>query len=93
MIGISPTLDKNLSQKLINIADKNDIPHDVEIMAGQTGTNADMLSVSRCGVKSATVSIPLRNMHTEVETLHLGDITAVCDLLEQYILSGGVNNA
>ena len=92
MIGISPTLDKNLSKKLIATAKANGIPHDLEIMSGTTGTNADMISISKTGVKTATVSIPLRNMHTEVETLNLCDLNAVCDLLEKYILSGGVLN-
>jgi endoglucanase len=92
MIGISPTLCKDLSQKLINIAKENNVPHDLEIMSSTTGTNADMISISKSGVKTATVSIPLRNMHTAVETLDLRDIEAVCDLLEKYILSGGILN-
>jgi endoglucanase len=93
MIGVSPTLDKALSQHLTKIAKDNGIPHDLEIMASTTGTNADMISISKSGVKTATVSIPLRNMHTDCEILNLKDITAVCDLLEKYILSGGVLNA
>ncbi|MBR5012145.1 MAG: M42 family peptidase, partial [Clostridia bacterium] len=47
----------------------------------------------REGVKTTTLSIPLRNMHTEVETLDVKDLYSVCDLLECYILSGGVGNA
>lgn len=93
MIGISPSLDKRVSQKLIDIAKENDIPYQLEVMGSSTGTNADMISVTREGVKTATLSIPLRNMHTEVETLDIKDLYSVCDLLERYILSGGVGNA
>ncbi len=93
MIGISPALCKNLSQKLINLADENNIPYQLEIMGETTGTNADMISVSRDGVKTATLSIPLRNMHTEVEIINIKDLYSVCDLLEIYILSGGIKNA
>ena len=93
MIGISPSLDKCVSQKLIDIAKENNIPYQLEVMGSSTGTNADMISVTREGVKTTTLSIPLRNMHTEVETLDIKDLYSVCDLLERYILSGGVGNA
>ena len=93
MIGMSPTLDRNLSRKLIEISKQNEIPYQLEVMGRTTGTNADMVSVSREGVRTCTLSIPLRNMHTDVETLDLKDLDAVCDLLEAYILSGGAYNA
>lgn len=93
MIGISPGLDKNVSQKLIKLAKENNISYGLEVMPEKTGTNADMIAISREGVKTATLSIPLRNMHTEVETLNSNDLYAVCDLLEKYILAGGVLNA
>lgn len=92
MIGISPTLDKSVSQKLISLSIQNDIPYQTEVMGERTGTNADMIGITREGVKTCTLSIPIRNMHTEVETLALKDLESVCDLLERYILSGGVKN-
>ncbi len=89
-IGISPSLSREVSNTLIETAKENNIPYSLEIMAQKTGTNADMLSVNREGVKTCTLSIPLRNMHSENEIVDLADITAVCDLLEKYILKGGV---
>lgn len=93
MIGVSPVLCRDLSDRLINLARHNGIKYQLEAMGGKTGTNADVIAVSRGGVKTCTVSIPLRNMHTEVETLSLQDLNSVCDLLEKYILSGGLLNA
>ena len=93
MIGVSPVLCRDLSDRLIGIAEQNGIKYQLDAMGGKTGTNADVISVSRGGVKTCTVSIPLRNMHTEVETLSLQDLNSVCDLLEKYILSGGLFNA
>lgn len=90
MIGVSPVLDRAVSDRLFALAKERDIPVQTEVMGGKTGTNADVISISRGGVKTGTVSIPLRNMHTEVETLRLSDLNAVCDLLEAYILSGGI---
>lgn len=92
MIGISPVLDKALTQRLQNIAKENNIPFQCEVMGGNTGTNADVISITKSGVKTGLISIPLRNMHTSVEVVDLEDIISVCDILEKYILSGGITN-
>ncbi len=92
MIGLAPTLDSSVSKKLINICESKNIPYTTEVMGGKTGTNADMISVNREGVRTGTISIPLRNMHTETEILDLKDLQSICDCLCEYILSGGVKN-
>lgn len=89
MIGISPILNKKLTDRLINIAKHNGIAHQFEVMGGITGTDADVISVSREGIPCGLVSIPLRNMHTPTEIIDLADLESVCDILENYILSGG----
>ena len=66
MIGMSPILDKTISKKLVSIAQENSLPYQTEVMGGRTGTNGDVISVSKSGVKTALVSIPLRNMHSDV---------------------------
>lgn len=92
MIGISPSLDRGISNKLILISEENNIPYQTEVMGGKTGTNADMVSLNKEGVRTCTLSVPLRNMHTDCEIVDISDIKSVCDLLEKYILSGGVMN-
>lgn len=93
MIGISPCLDSAMSKKLLCLAKEKEIPHQTEVMSATSGTNADMLSVTREGIRSATVSIPLRNMHTDCEILDLKDLEYTVDLLCEYIRNGGVKNA
>ncbi len=93
MIGFSPALDSRISKKLLSLAKGGSIPHQTEVMGERSGTNADMVSVTREGVPCCTLSIPLRNMHSEVELLDLNDLESVCDLLCEYILSGGIMNA
>lgn len=93
MIGVSPVLDRKMSDRLTDTAKENGIEYQLEAMGGRTGTNADVISVSRGGVKTCTVSIPLRNMHTENEVISISDLYSVCDLLEKYILSGGLLGA
>lgn len=92
MIGISPALDRAMSRRLISLAKEKEISFQCEAMGSRTGTNADMIAVSREGVRTVTVSIPLRNMHSDVEILDLEDMESVCELICQYILSGGVMN-
>ena len=93
MIDFSPVLDSGVSKKLCKVAAENGIAYAPEVMGGRTGTNADVLSVAESGAKTCTVSIPLRNMHTEVETVSLTDIESSAELLAKYILSGGLLNA
>ncbi len=92
MIGISPSLDRSISNKLISLSEENNLPYQLEVMGGKTGTNADMVSLNKEGVRTCTLSIPLRNMHTDCEIVDISDMESVCDLLENYILSGGVMN-
>lgn len=92
MIGFAPCLDSRLSKKLVETAEESKIPYQTEVVGRSTGTNADMISVNREGVRTCTLSIPLRNMHTEVEVLDIKDLESVCDLVCEYILSGGIMN-
>ncbi len=91
MICLSPILDKSFSDKLVNTAKENNIPYQLEVVGGATGTNGDVISISKSGVKTSVVSIPLRNMHSDVELVSLCDLVSVCDIIEQYILKGGAD--
>ncbi len=93
MIGVSPILDRSVTDKLNTLAYDNGISYQNEIMGGKTGTDSDVISVSGTGVKTGLVSLPLRNMHTDCEVVDLSDIEACCDIIEKYILSGGCLNA
>jgi len=92
MIGISPILSKKMSQSLINIAKKQKIPYQLEIMSEKTGTNADDIVISKCGIPTALVSIPLRYMHTPVEIINIEDVKNTAKLLASYILKGDNDN-
>ncbi len=89
MIGVSPVLDKKITNTLMALAQKSETPYQLEVMGGVTGTDADSISIAKSGVPCGLISIPLRNMHTPQEVIDLKDIESVCDILEGYILSGG----
>lgn len=85
MIGISPSLSREISHKLIDTAKNSKIPYQLEVMNGLTSTNADRYSVNREGAESCTVSIPLRNMHTPVEVIDISDVEFTGKLLAEFI--------
>ncbi len=85
MIGFSPILDKELSRKLVDAAEKNNIPYQCEIMSGRTGTNADVISISEKGIKTALISIPEKYMHQRVEVVDTADVESVSRLICAYI--------
>lgn len=85
MIGFSPVLDRELSQRFKAVAEKNDLPYQIEVMSGTTGTNADRFSVNKNGVKAVTLSIPLKYMHTPVEVISLSDVENTAQLIAAYI--------
>ncbi|NLK71285.1 MAG: M42 family metallopeptidase [Clostridiales bacterium] len=85
MIGISPSLSRIISEKLIETAKMYNIPYQIEVMSGLTSTNADQFSVTRCGVKACTVSIPLKYMHTPVEVMQISDIENTARLIAEFI--------
>ncbi len=89
MIGISPILNRKISDKLTAIAKEKGIPHQFEVMGGTTGTDADVITLTKTGIPCGLLSIPLRNMHTPAEVVDLEDIDSVCDILEKYVLLGG----
>ncbi len=85
MIGISPSLSADVTKALQDAAIESEIPWQPEVMAGTTGTNADQFAVTRGGIKTCTVSIPLRYMHTPAEVITLADVQATGDLLAAYL--------
>lgn len=85
MLGHSPVLSRSLTAALENIAVKNDIPLQHEILPDLTGTNADRLSLRAGGANCALISFPLLNMHSAVETLDLRDLYSIASIIEGYI--------
>lgn len=87
MIGISPVLSTSVTNSLKEIANKNEIKHQLEVMGGKTSTNADKIVDTKCGVPTGLLSIPLRNMHTPIEVVDLNDIISVAEILADFVLT------
>jgi putative aminopeptidase FrvX len=75
------TLNHGLFELLLQTAQDEKIPFTVEASARATGTDADAVQVSRGGVPTALVSIPIRYMHSPVELVQLEDVHACARLI------------
>ncbi len=72
-------------QKLIETATQANIEIQHESSSRCSGTDTDSIYPNRGGIPSALVSIPLRNMHSTVETVNMKDVEATIDLLLAFI--------
>ena len=75
------TLNPRLSELLYDTAEREKIAFTVEAIGRNTGTDADAVHLSRGGVPTALVSIPLRYMHSPVELVQLEDVHAAAALI------------
>lgn len=80
-------------QRLIEVAAKSKISLQHEASSRYTGTDTDKIFHMREGVPSALVSLPLRYMHSVVETIHLDDVEKITDLLTAFVQSLSVDDS
>jgi len=74
-------------KRLIEVAASTNLPIQHEASSRFTGTDTDKIYYSRQGIPSALVSLPLRCMHSVVETADLDDVENTIDLLTNFVLS------
>jgi len=85
VIGVGPNCTRWMSRRLGVKAKELEMDVQMEVMAGHSGTNGWDLQISREGVATAVLSLPLRYMHTPVETAHRDDLTDTARLLAAFI--------
>lgn len=92
-LGSGPILARgpNICPKVFDLlkscAERLKIPYQVEAESGPTGTDARVIQMSREGVATGLVSIPLRYMHTPHELVCLDDIEWCVQLLAEFVQS------
>ncbi|HWX74973.1 MAG TPA: M42 family peptidase [Solirubrobacteraceae bacterium] len=93
VIARGSTLHPALFEFLYETAEREKIPFTVEASARSTGTDADAVHISRGGVPTALVSIPLRYMHSPVELVQLDDVSAAAALIAAAALRLGTDTS
>ena len=69
----------------MKICKEYSIPYQVEVEAGSTGTDAWNIQVGGNGVATLLISIPIKYMHTSVETVNMDDIKNVGYMMAKLI--------
>jgi endoglucanase len=87
VLARGPNINPKVYSRLVKLAKADKIPYQVEPAPRATGTDANVIQMTRSGVAAGLVSIPNRYMHTPVEMVHLEDLDNSAKLLAAYIES------
>ena len=77
-------INPRVFEMLVETAESEGIPYQIEAAGGGTGTDANAMQISRAGMATGLVSVPLRYMHTPCELLALADVENAARLLASF---------
>lgn len=82
-----PAVQNNVLDFLIDVAKTKDIAFQRQAVSRSTGTDTDAFAYATEGIASALISLPLKYMHTTVETVHMDDVQNVIKLMYETLLA------
>jgi putative aminopeptidase FrvX len=85
VISYAPAIHHKVRDLIIETAKENKIPFQRLASSRSTGTDTDAFAYSNGGVPSALISLPLRYMHTTVETVDKNDVENLIRLMFETI--------
>lgn len=84
-ITLGGNIHPGLRERLTSVANRYNISYQMEITPGPTGTDARAIQITKNGIPSLVLSIPLRYMHTSVEVVDMIDVENTGKLLAFFI--------
>lgn len=84
-ISIGPAFHRKFTDKILDLALRENIPLQTIAEASGRGTEVFATQISRCGIPSVLISIPLKYMHSPVEMVSTKDMAAVGRLMARFI--------
>ena len=84
---MGPNMHPFLHRKLIEIAGTLEIPSFLEVAPTNSGTDAFAIQLTAEGIPTALIEIPIRYMHTPVESVAVKDIQRTGRLLAEFVAS------
>ncbi|MCP4122888.1 MAG: M42 family metallopeptidase [Bacteroidetes bacterium] len=85
VITFAPAIHHILRDLIIQVAEVEGIPYQLDAASRVTGTDAEAFAFSEGGVPTALVSLPLRYMHTTVEMVSIKDVEELIKLMYETI--------
>jgi putative aminopeptidase FrvX len=83
-ISRGPMINAHVFDLLVAAAEEGEIAHTIEVATRLTMTDADQIHISRAGVPTGLISVPLRYMHSPVELGALDDVEAAIALIASF---------
>ncbi len=83
-IGRGTSINPRVFERLHDAAEAEGIPFTIESSGRYTGTDADAIFLTRAGIPTGLVSVPVRYMHSPVEMIQLDDIEATARLIAAF---------
>lgn len=87
VVSYAPAVQNKLRERILETAEAHKIPFQRNASSRFTGTDTDAFAYSNGGVASALISLPLRYMHTTVETVHKDDVENLIRLIYETLLN------
>lgn len=87
VITRGPAVHNKLRKLILDTAEAKKIPHQLAASSRSTGTDTDAFAYANGGTPSALISLPLKYMHSTVETVHKNDIKNVIELIYETLLN------
>ncbi len=84
VVELGTPLHPWIGDRLIEIAEQEDIPFTVSATGRGTGTDADAINIAADGIPTAVIGVPLRYMHSVVETAQVDDILNAAKLIAAF---------
>src|SRR5690606_17606160 len=81
VLSYAPAVHNNVLKHIVTTAQKEKIPFQRMAASRATGTDTDAFAYGAAGVPSALISLPLRYMHTTVESVSRADVENVIRLI------------
>lgn len=85
VICIGPNVHPKVRKRIMMIASEYNIPFQLEVEPGHTGTDAWNIQTVKQGIPTVLISIPIKHMHTSVEIVNIDDIKNTGRIIAKFI--------
>lgn len=84
-LTIGGNIHNGLRNYITKIADEYRYPYQLEVTPGQTGTDARAIQLTKAGIPTVLLAVPLRYMHTSIEIIKTDDVVSTGRLIAKVI--------
>ncbi len=87
VLAMGPNIHPVLLKAVRKVMDEKEITYSLNVIPGKTGTDAAAFQIARNGIPTVLFSLPLKYMHTCIETIDVSDVKATADAISEFLKS------